>query len=110
MFNFQADLAKLKALIREIGDVVSIIIDPVAAFLGKFDSHKNADVRAVLAPLGDLAQERHVAIASVTHFTKGTGSASTRAIDRIIGSIAFVAAPRIGLTVIADPDDQDRPS
>ncbi len=108
MFNFQADLAKLKALIREIGDVVLVIIDPVTAYLGKIDSHKNTDVRAVLAPLGELAQEGHVAIASVTHFTKGTGSASTRAIDRIIGSIAFVAAPRIGLTVIADPDDQDR--
>jgi hypothetical protein len=25
-----------------------------------------------------------------------------------MGSIAFVAAPRIGLTVIADPDNQDR--
>jgi putative DNA primase/helicase len=108
MFNFQADLAKLKALIREIGDVVLLIIDPVTAYLGKIDSHKNADVPAVLAPLGELAQEGNVAIASVTHFTKGTGGASTRAIDRIIGSIAFVAAPRTGLTVIADPDNQDR--
>jgi putative DNA primase/helicase len=50
MFNFQADLAKLKALIREIGDVALIIVDPVTAYLGKIDSHKNADVRAVLAP------------------------------------------------------------
>ena len=33
MFNFQADLAKLKALIREIGDVVLLIIDPVTAYL-----------------------------------------------------------------------------
>jgi putative DNA primase/helicase len=108
MFNFQADIAKLRALIREIGDVVLVIIDPVTAYMGKIDSHKNTDVRAVLAPLGELAQDRHVAIASVTHFTKGSGSASTKAIDRIIGSIAFVAAPRIGLTVVADPDDKDR--
>lgn len=108
MFNFQADLAKLRALIREIGDVVLLIIDPVTAYMGKIDSHKNTEVRAVLAPLGELAQEGHVAIASVTHFTKGTGSTSTKAIDRIIGSIAFVAAPRIGLTVMADPDHSDR--
>ncbi len=108
MFNFQADLAKLKALIREIGDVALVIIDSVTAYMGKIDSHKNTDVRAVLAPLGELAEERQVAIASVTHFTKGSGGASTKAIDRIIGSVAFVAAPRIGLTVISDPDDPDR--
>jgi hypothetical protein len=108
MSNFQADIAKLKALIEEIGDVVLVIIDPVTAYMGKIDSHKNTDVRAVLAPLGELAQERHVAIASVTHFTKGTNNASTKAIDRIIGSVAFIAAPRIGFTVIADPEDPDR--
>jgi hypothetical protein len=33
MFNFQADIAKLKALIREIGDVVLVIIDPVTAYM-----------------------------------------------------------------------------
>jgi len=107
-FNFQADLAKLKALIKDTSDAVLVIIDPVTAYMGKIDGHKNTDVRGVLAPLGELAQECNVAILSVTHFTKGTGSASTKAIDRIIGSIAFIAAPRIGFTVIADPDDPDR--
>jgi hypothetical protein len=51
--------------------------------MGKIDSHKNTEVRGVLAPLGDLAQECNVAIASITHFTKRTGGASTKAIDRI---------------------------
>jgi putative DNA primase/helicase len=107
-FNFQADLAKLKTLIKDIEDAALVIIDPVTAYMGKIDSHKNTEVRGVLAPLGDLAQECNVAIASITHFTKRTGSASTKAIDRIIGSIAFIAAPRIGFIVIADPDDPDR--
>jgi AAA domain len=107
-FNFQADLVKLKALIKDIRDVALVIIDPVTAYMGKIDSHKNTEVRGVLAPLGDLAQECNVAIASITHFTKRTGSASTKAIDRIIGSIAFIAAPRIGFIVIADPDAPDR--
>jgi putative DNA primase/helicase len=107
-FNFQADLAKLKLLVKDTPDAELVIIDPVTAYLGKIDSHKNTEVRGVLAPLGELAQECNVAIASVTHFTKGTGSASTKAIDRIIGSVAFIAAPRIGFTVIADPDDPNR--
>jgi hypothetical protein len=72
-FNFQADLAKLKELIKDTSDAVLVIIDPVTAYMGKIDGHKNTDVRGVLAPLGELAQECNVAILSVTHFTKGTG-------------------------------------
>ena len=41
-----------ETLIREIGDVVLVIIDPVTAYMGKIDSHKNTDVRAVLAEIG----------------------------------------------------------
>jgi putative DNA primase/helicase len=107
-FNFQVDLAKLKALVKDTTDAELVIIDPVTAYMGKIDSHKNTEVRGVLAPLGELAQECNVAIVSITHFTKGTGSASSKAIDRIIGSVAFIAAPRIGFTVIADPDDPNR--
>jgi hypothetical protein len=107
MFNFQSDFAKLEKLVKTTQHVVLVIIDPVTAYMGKIDSHKNAEVRGVLAPLGELARECNVAIASVTHFTKSTGG-STKAIDRIIGSIAFIAAPRIGFTVIEDPDDKDR--
>jgi putative DNA primase/helicase len=106
--NFQTDFDNLKKLVKTTSGVVLVIIDPVTAYMGKIDSHKNAEVRGVLAPLGELASECNAAIASVTHFTKGSGSASTKAIDRIIGSIAFIAAPRIGFTVVADPDDQHR--
>jgi hypothetical protein len=107
-FNFQTDFAKLKALVEDTEDPVLVIIDPLTAYMGKVDSHKNAEVRAVLAPLGELARECNVAIASITHFTKGASSASTKAISRIIGSVAFIAAPRIGFTVVADPMDQQR--
>ena len=107
-FNFESDFAKLAALVKETMDVVAIFIDPVTAYMGKIDGHKNTEVRGVLAPLGELAHECNVAIISITHFTKGTGSPSTIAIDRIIGSIAFIAAPRIGFTVIEDPDDPER--
>src|SRR4029077_13778193 len=108
MFNFQSDFAKLEKLVKATPHGVLVIIDPVTAYLGKIDSHKNAEVRGVLVPIGELARECNIAIASVTHFTKGGGSASTKALDRIIGSIAFIAAPRIGLTVVEDPEDKDR--
>jgi putative DNA primase/helicase len=106
--NFQLDFENLKKLVKATKEVVLVNIDPMTAYMGNVDSHKNAEVRGVLSPLGELANECNVAIASVTHFTKGTGKASTKAIDRFIGSIAFIAAPRIGLTVVADPEDLNR--
>src|SRR6476619_3640335 len=44
-FNLQSDLDLLESIIREIGDVVLVVVDPVSSYLGKTDSHKNAEVR-----------------------------------------------------------------
>src|SRR5262245_60585673 len=48
-FNLQTDLEMLESKINEIGNVVLVIIDPITAYLGKVDSHKNAELRGVLA-------------------------------------------------------------
>ncbi|MBA2352294.1 MAG: AAA family ATPase, partial [Burkholderiales bacterium] len=50
-FNLKSDVGKLEAMLSEIGGVALIVIDPVSAYLGDTDSHKNADVRAILSPL-----------------------------------------------------------
>jgi AAA domain-containing protein len=50
-FNLQHDLALLEAECNRIGDVVLIVVDPVSSYLGKTDSHKNAEVLHVrIAP------------------------------------------------------------
>ena len=103
-FNLQADLALLEAAIARIGNVRLVIIDPVSSYLGKTDSHKNADVRGTLEPLGDMASRLRVAVVSITHFSKGAGQS---AINSFIGSIAFVAAARAAFIVTRDPDDTD---
>jgi putative DNA primase/helicase len=101
-FSLQRDLALLEAECERIGDVALIIIDPVSSYLGKTDSHKNAEVRSVLEPLGEFAERMGVAVLSITHFSK-TGSGSTaKALHRFIGSIAFVGAPRVALAVIEE--------
>ena len=38
-----------------------VIIDPVSSYLGKVDSHKNAELHAVLEPLGEMAARLGVA-------------------------------------------------
>ncbi|MGD9714341.1 MAG: AAA family ATPase, partial [Thermomicrobiales bacterium] len=101
-FNLAHDLALLEAEIQRCGDARLVLIDPVSSYLGKTDSHKNADVRGVLEPLGDMAERLRVAIVAITHLSKGDG----KAINRFIGSIAFVAAARTAFAVVADKDDE----
>jgi putative DNA primase/helicase len=105
LFNLQSDLATLENAIAQVGDVRLVIIDPVSSYLGKVDSHKNAEVRTVLEPIGEMASRLRVAVVAVTHFSKGVGSSANH---RIIGSIAFVAAARAAFIVSRDPDDENR--
>jgi hypothetical protein len=105
LFNLQSDLLSLEEAITHVGDVRLVIIDPVSSYLGKVDSHKNAEVRTVLEPIGEMASRLRVAVVAVTHFSKGTGSSANH---RIIGSIAFVAAARAAFIVSRDPDDENR--
>ena len=64
----------------------------ITAYLGgNTDSHKNAEIRGLLAPLAALAAKYGVALVLVTHCPKRDNGP---AIHRIIGSIAFAAAAR----------------
>jgi hypothetical protein len=106
MLNLQQDIEALSQKLAEIGNVAMAVIDPISAFLGDVDSHKNAEVRGVLAPLAELAGERGTAIIGVTHFSKQ--GAGPEALLRVLGSIAFVAAARAAYLVAADPEDKSR--
>jgi hypothetical protein len=101
MFQLQADLARLEALLSKIGDVRLVIIDPISAYLGGVDTHRNSDVRGVLGLVADMAGRQHVAVVAVSHWNKaGAGSA----LNRVTGSGAFVAAVRGSYMIARDPD------
>ena len=50
-FNLEKDVPALEAAIQQTADCRLVVVDPVTAYLGKTDSHKNADIRGLLAPL-----------------------------------------------------------
>lgn len=104
-FSLEDDLQALGSKLAELGTVAFVVIDPITAYLGDTDSHKNADVRGLLAPLSELAGRYNVAIIGVSHMSKAAGA---KALMRVNGSLAFVAAARAAYLVAPDLKDKTR--
>jgi DNA polymerase len=106
MFNLITDLEALRALAAEIGNVTAIIIDPVSAYLGvaKVDSFRVTDVRAILAPLKEMAEELRTAIVGVMHFNKKIDI--TNVMLRVSDSLAYVAASRHVYGIVDDAENK----
>jgi len=81
-----------------------IVIDPLVAGLPRdsVNSHRDQDVRSVLAPLAALAARCELAVLATMHFSK----AATSALIGAGGSIGFVGAARSILVFGVDPDDE----
>lgn len=104
-FNLEKDIPALEAAIRQTPDCRLVVVDPVTAYLGKSDSHKNAEIRGLLAPLSELAGRYRVAMVAVTYLNKNAGS---NALYRAMGSLAFVAAARAVWLVVRDEENPSR--
>jgi hypothetical protein len=90
-FTLERDLPQLERALRRRKDARLLVVDPVSAYLGGIDSHVNAEVRGLLAPLAALAAKYGVAVLCVTHLNKGAGGSP---LYRATGSLAFTAAAR----------------
>jgi len=105
-FNLARDLPHLERTLDRNPETRLVVIDPVSAYMGRVDSHKNAEVRTdVLDPLAELAERRNVTVLAVTHFNKGSAGNS---LERISGSVAFPAAARVVWGFARDPEDTNR--
>jgi hypothetical protein len=106
MFSLIDDLALLRKAIIETGNVKLVVIDPISSYFGagKVDTFRDTDVRAVLGPVCELAEELHVAIIAVMHFNKKVDV--TNALLRIANSLAFGALARHVYAVVDDPDNK----
>ena len=98
-------ICELEQAIHQTPNCRLVIIDPIAAYLGHTDSHRDAALRGVLSPLARIAANNRVAVVAVAHLNKSAGG---KAVYRSSGSIAFVAAARSAWAVTKDRDDPKR--
>lgn len=111
-FDPAQDLDGLKASIAKIpgGEVALVIIDPlVSAVPADKDSHKNAETRQGLQHVVNFAERYDCAVLGVHHLTKGTrGNAP---VERLTGSLAFGAIPRVVLMTATrlEPEEGESP-
>jgi hypothetical protein len=84
-----------------------VIIDPIAGYVGRagVKDHHDTDVRFLLEPLGELANQCGTTILTVKHLNKD--EAKTVA-SRVGGSVAYVNVPRACFVVAMDPNDEKR--
>ena len=102
--TFPADVELIVGACRDAGARL-LVVDPVTAYLGDVNSHRDSDVRGALAPLAAAAEEAGVAVVLIRHLNKGVGGS---ALYRGGGSIAFSGLARVVWIVGTDPDDEDR--
>lgn len=97
------DIAAIQGAVNEV-QARLVIVDPIMAYLGGADSHVDADVRAALHHLVELAQTQKLAVILIRHLNKSLGG---NPLYRGGGSIGIVATARSGLLVAKDPDDPE---
>jgi hypothetical protein len=98
-----SDTAQLRDLINATAARL-VIIDVLMAYMPTgVDSHRDQDVRQVLARLAALAESTLCTILLLRHLNKG----KAEALYRGGGSIGIIGAARTGLLAAVDPDDGD---
>lgn len=93
-FNFATDLPALDQALHGLNSVSLIVIDSLAqAMTG--DTNSNRAVRRGLEALLEVAARHDCALLGLTHVNKG--SQKREPLERVTGSLAFGAVPRVVL-------------
>lgn len=103
--SLERDLPALESAIKSATEAKLVVVDPLTCFLGGIDSHKNSEVRGLLAPLSEMASRLGVAVVTISHLNKSAGGSP---LYRVMGSLAFCAAARSVWAVTKDKGDPSR--
>ena len=106
-FSLLRDLERLEVLLDRMGGASLMMVDVIDSYLGETDTHRNAAVRGVLAPLAEMAARHRLAVLGLTHFRK---AGADRAVLRFTGSIAFVGQARAGWIATPEMGEDGEPT
>jgi hypothetical protein len=96
------DLGLIRQELDDFPECRLIIFDPLSQYID-CEENSNAQTRAVLVSLVELARERNVVILAILHQNKKTDLATTQ---RIAGASAYGQIARHIIGVGDDPDDE----
>lgn len=100
------NIAALEAALQAIPDCRLVIVDPIGSFIGgRTDAHRDNEVRAILAPVAQLAEKYGPAVLIVAHRRKAGG---TLADDLALGSKAFTGIARVVWHLTRDRQNRAR--
>jgi putative DNA primase/helicase len=103
-FNLRDHLAALKEKIAQVKPRL-IIFDPLTAYVGKIDTHRESEIRQLLRPIVVLAAALRITVVGVAHVNKPK---DLSALMRITGSAAWGAAARSVLGTVEDPAQEQQ--
>ncbi len=97
-------MSAIESAVRSLDRCRLVVVDPISAYLGDVDGNSNGEVRGLIRALSDMAGRLGPAVVCVTHLNKGVGG---KAVYRMMGSLAFVAAARVAYYIAQDRTDPE---
>lgn len=86
--------------------VALVVLDPITMIVGNAREANNAiEIRKSLKPWTALAERSGAAVLGISHFAKASGD--RRPLDRVLGSIGWVAVARVVLVTMEIVDEKD---
>ena len=100
------EVGLLQKWAEELGNVGLIVMDPVSGMApGRSNSNLDSDVRPIISPLNDLADNLKCVVVGVRHLKK---NAAGGALDSVLGSVDWINVPRAVLAIVREPDGEIR--
>lgn len=97
-----SDLQKLANVLAATPSIRLVIVDPISNYLGAARMEREQELRSVLMPIRDLAEETGVTFLLVAHFNKRS---DVNSISRVMGAMAMTGVARATWLFWEDPDN-----